>query len=163
MREFLGDDSAPLRQDVKRMLDDLYQTIEKEGPFYGVIGYSEGATVAATLLVDDLNRRKANGQEGSSFKCAIFISGWPALATEGDKTLLLSDEVGEIITVPTFHVVGAGDPYLVGSMALFSICDSDTAMMFDHGKGHMIPRDGVTVKELCDRLRGFWEELEEDD
>jgi hypothetical protein len=74
--------------------------------------------------------------------------------------LLLSDEVGEIITIPTFHMVGASDPYLVGSMALFSVCDSETAEMFDHGKGHMVPRDAVTVKELADRLRSFWEELD---
>jgi hypothetical protein len=45
-------------------------------------------------------------------------------------------------------------------MALFSVCDSETAEMFDHGKGHMVPRDAVTVKELADRLRSFWEELD---
>lgn len=161
MREFLGDDSAPLRPDIQRMLDDLYRTVEEHGPFYGLIGYSEGATVAATLIVDDLKRRQAKGLEGSSFKCSIFFHGWPPLATEGSSALLLSDDVGEIITVPTFHVVGASDPYLVGSMALFAVCDSDTAEMFDHGMGHMVPRDAVTVKVLADRLRGFWEEMEE--
>ena len=161
MREFLGNDSAPLRPDIQRMLTELYRTVEEEGPFYGVIGYSEGATVAATLLVDDLKRREAKVQPGSSFECAIFFHGWPPLATEGKETLLLSDDVGELITVPTFHVIGASDPYLVGSMALFSVCDSDTAQIFDHGKGHMVPRDAVTVKELSDRLRAFWEEIEE--
>lgn len=161
MREFLGNDSAPLRQDVQRMLDDLYRTIEEHGPFYGLIGYSEGATVAATIIVDDLKRRKAKGLEGSSFQCAVFFHGWPPLATEGETTLLLSDEVGEIIDIPTFHVVGASDPYLVGSMALFSVCDSSSAEMFDHGKGHMVPRDSITVKELSERLRNFWAEIDE--
>jgi predicted esterase len=156
MREFLGDDSAPLRQDVQRMLDDLYRSIEEHGPFHGVLGYSEGATVAATLLVDDLQRRKKQGL-GSSFRCAIFFAGWPPLATEGENTILLSDEVGEIITIPTFHIVGASDPYLPGCMALYNVCDSDLAEMFDHGKGHMIPRDTVTVKELSNVLRDFLE------
>ncbi|KAK9793675.1 putative ef-hand calcium-binding domain protein [Seiridium cardinale] len=162
MREFLGDDSAPLREDVQRMLDDLYRTIKEHGPFYGLIGYSEGATVAATLIVDDLKRRQAEGLSGSSFQCAVFFHGWPPLSTEGKSTLLLSDEVGELITIPTFHVVGASDPYLVGSMALYSVCDSNTAEMFDHGMGHMVPRESVTVKELSDRLRGFWNEIEEE-
>lgn len=156
MREFLGDDSAPLRQDVKRMLDDLYRTVEEHGPFHGVIGYSEGATVASTLLVDDLKRREVQGL-GSSFQCAIFFAGWPPLATEGENTLLLADEVDEIITIPTFHVVGASDPYLPGCMALYNVCDRDVAEMFDHGKGHMIPRDAVTVKELSSVLRSFLE------
>jgi hypothetical protein len=72
-------------------------------------------------------------------------------------TLLLSDEVGEIITISTFHVVGAPDPYLPGWMALYNVCDSDIAEIFDHGKGHMIPRDAVTVTELSSALRGFLE------
>jgi hypothetical protein len=154
MREFLGDHSAPLRQDVRRMLGDLYCTIEEHGPFYGVIGYSEGATVASTLLVDDLRRRQAQ-ELGSSFQCAIFFAGWPPLATDGENTILLSDEVGEIITIPTFHVVGASDPYLPGCLALYNVCDSGIAEMFDHGKGHMIPRDAVTVKEVANMLRSF--------
>lgn len=144
------------------MLDDIYRTVEEHGPFDGLIGYSEGATVAATLVVDDLKQREAQGKSGSSFKTVVFFHGWPPLATEGENTLLLSDDVGEIITIPTFHVVGASDPYLVGSMALFSVCDSDSAEMFDHGKGHMVPREAGIVKLLADRLRNFWEEAEED-
>lgn len=160
MRDFLGDHSAPLRQDVRRMLNDLYQTIQRHGPFYGVLGYSEGATVASTLLVDDLKRRRVQGL-GSSFQCAIFFAGWPPLATEGNNTLLLSDEVGELITIPTFHVVGASDPYLPGCMALYNVCDSDIAELFDHGKGHMIPRDAVTIKELSNVVRDFLERVDD--
>lgn len=40
-----GNDSA------QQALDYLYQIIEEEGPFDGIIGYSEGATVAATLIL----------------------------------------------------------------------------------------------------------------
>lgn len=154
MREFLGDESAPLREDVRRMLNDLYCTIQDHGPFHGVIGYSEGATVASTLIVEDLKRCQEE-RRGSSFQCAIFFAGWPPLATEGESTLLLSDEVGEIITIPTFHVIGASDPYLPGCMALYNVCNSSVAELFDHGKGHMIPRDTVTVKELSNVLRAF--------
>jgi hypothetical protein len=42
-------------------------------------------------------------------------------------------------------------------MALYNVCDSDIAEIFDHGKGHMIPRDAVTVTELSSALRGFLE------
>lgn len=165
MREFLGDGSAPLRPDVRRMLDELRRTVDEQGPFYGLVGYSEGATVAATLLVDDLRRREAEGEPAgsSSFECAVFFHGWPPLATEGEETLVLADVAGEVITLPTFHVVGASDPYLVGSMALFAVCDPDRAQLFDHGKGHMVPRDAVTVKELADRLRAFWDEVDEEE
>jgi hypothetical protein len=38
-------------------------------------------------------------------------------------------------------------------MALFNICDQDTAVLFDHGKGHTLPRDAKTVKELGVTIR----------
>jgi hypothetical protein len=62
---------------------------------------------------------------------------------------LLADECENIIDVPTCHIVGCNDPYIHGAMALFSMCDEDTATLFDHGKGHTIPRDAKTLAELA--------------
>lgn len=53
MRELLVNDGALIREHIRRMLDGLYRTIEEQGPLYGLMGYSEGATVAANLIVDD--------------------------------------------------------------------------------------------------------------
>jgi hypothetical protein len=33
-------------------------------------------------------------------------------------------------------------------MALYGMCDEDTAVLFDHGKGHTLPRDTRTINEL---------------
>ena len=49
--------------------------------------------------------------------------------------------------------VGSLDPYLAGSIALYNICDMDTAILFDHAKGHTLPRDKETVRELGDVIR----------
>lgn len=38
-------------------------------------------------------------------------------------------------------------------MALYNVCDPDTAYLFDHAKGHTLPRDKDTVKELGDVFR----------
>ena len=90
-------------------------------------------------------------------------------------TIVLADESDLTITIPTCHVsecinsglvssvsrkltsipVGSLDPYLAGSIALYNICDMDTAYMFDHAKGHTLPRDKDTVKELGDIIRGM--------
>ena len=53
----------------------------------------------------------------------------------------------------TCALVGSLDPYLDGSMALFNACDPETAILFDHAKGHTLPRDKDTVQELCDVIR----------
>jgi hypothetical protein len=51
------------------------------------------------------------------------------------------------------RIVGSLDPYLAGSIALYNICDADTAYLFDHAKGHTLPRDKDTIKELGDSVR----------
>jgi predicted esterase len=43
-------------ESMQQALDALYETMEREGPFDGILGYSEGATVAATLILDEKRR-----------------------------------------------------------------------------------------------------------
>lgn len=52
-----------------------------------------------------------------------------------------------------YTLVGSLDPYVHGSLALYNVCDPDTAYLFDHAKGHTLPRDKETVKELADVVR----------
>lgn len=59
-----------------------------------------------------------------------------------------------------FDEVGSLDPYLAGSVALYNICDVDTAYLFDHAKGHTLPRDKNTVKELGDIVRHMAEDIQ---
>lgn len=43
-------------------------------------------------------------------------------------------------------------------MALFGVCDDDTAVLFDHGKGHTVPRDAQTIQELAEVIKGVRQE-----
>lgn len=38
-------------------------------------------------------------------------------------------------------------------MALYNVCDADRAVLFDHAKGHTLPRDKETIKELVQVIR----------
>jgi hypothetical protein len=158
----------------------LYDIMERDGPFDGIIGYSEGGTVAATLLLHEQRRFEVEGRE-PMFKCAIFFAGWPPMNPDLNA-VVLADESDLQINIPTCHVskyslicyayihtpvsgimfsiltldtVGSLDPYLGGSMALYNVCDLDTAFLFDHAKGHTLPRDRETVKELGDTIRAM--------
>ena len=66
--------------------------------------------------------------------------------------MLLADECEDVIDVPSLHIVGCSDPYILGAMALFNMCDEDSAELFDHGKGHTVPRDARTIQELVDAI-----------
>lgn len=84
---------------------------------------------------------------------AVFFAGWPPVALKADRVqCLLADECEDMIDVPTCHIVGCKDNYIGGAMALYSMCDEDTAILFDHGKGHTVPRDSTTIKELSSAI-----------
>lgn len=68
----------------------------------------------------------------------------------GKVQILLADQDHDVIDIPTLHVVGCNDPYISGAVALYNMCDRDSAELFDHGKGHTVPRDMRTIQELCD-------------
>jgi len=146
LRELLPDGEADLKKGVEVALDALYQTMEEYGPFDGICAYSEGATVAATLILDEQRRWEEEGRK-PQIKAAVFFSGWPPLLPNSNQ-LLLMDDSDSMLEIPTCHVVGSGDPYLHGAMALFNVCSEDVSHLFDHGKGHTIPRDARTIKEL---------------
>lgn len=146
----------PTFSSIRKVMDRLIGILDTEDDIAGVIGYSEGAKIAATLILEEERRRKQLGR-APRLKCAILVCGWPVLDPETGATILASDEdsddEGEMITIPTCHVVGAADPFLDASMALYNVCDPDTAELFDHGGGHVIPRGKQTVDDLADVVR----------
>ncbi len=89
-----------------------------------------------------------------SAQFAIFISGSPPLKLEGNNRVVaqLADEVGTVIRIPTFHIFGCDDAFLGGAVALYNVCDPENATMFDHGLGHIVPRDAENVRMLADIL-----------
>ena len=153
-----------------QVMEYLYDTLERNPDIEGIIGYSEGATMAASLMLDEDRKAQETGRP-RRIKCAIFITGWPPLSPEED--VVLADESDYTLDIPTLHVVGADgnfdiyytvqtiyslfifgtDPYRYGALALFNICDPDTAAMFDTGRGHTIPRSGPIIKELGNAVR----------
>ncbi|OCL14367.1 hypothetical protein AOQ84DRAFT_371348 [Glonium stellatum] len=151
MRELMKVGVSDGRQSTQDAIAYLYRIMEEEGPFEGIIGYSEGATVAATLLLNEQHRFEVKGIP-PMFKCALFFAGWPPMNPELNA-MVLSDESDLTIDIPTCHVIGSLDPYLAGSIALYNICDPHSAYLFDHAKGHTLPRDKNTVKELGDVIR----------
>lgn len=47
-------------------------------------------------------------------------------------------------------------------MSLYNVCDPDTAVLFDHAKGHTLPRDKDTIRELVDVIRDAVGEMVEE-
>ncbi|EKD12634.1 hypothetical protein MBM_09203 [Drepanopeziza brunnea f. sp. 'multigermtubi' MB_m1] len=155
LRELLPEGDTKIRESVRAALTAIYATMEEHGPFDGICAYSEGTVAGSTLIVDERRRLRDEGRP-RMIKRAVFFAGWPPLDLENDG-MLVADLSGEVVDVPTLHCIGADDPYLQGAMALFYVCEQDEAILFDHGKGHTIPRDAQTLKELGEVVRRMGE------
>ena len=131
--------------------DFMCKTIEEEGPFDGLVGFSQGASLAATALLRDAPQLK-------QIKCAVFICAAAAINSDGTG-FVLADESPQRIEIPTVHITGALDPYRMGSMALYNICDGDKATHFEHGKGHLLPWDKATTKVVSNMVREVMNKL----
>ncbi|KAF7504995.1 hypothetical protein GJ744_001516 [Endocarpon pusillum] len=137
-----------------RTLARLFEILDEDPDIEGLLGYSGGAAMAATIVLEERRRWEDEGRP-RRIKCAIFFTGWPPVyLRDGVVKTLLADESEDIIDVPTCHIIGCNDPYIDGVMALYNVCDEDTATLFDHGKGHTVPRDPRTIEELALAIEG---------
>ena len=122
-----------------RDMDWLNKLLDAEGPFDAVLGFSLGATIAATLLDDNIRRSREIGVP-SMFKMGIFLCGCPPFDLRNSRGggLLLADSAGQAFQLPTIHVIGSADPLIDFALALYNLCDPESAEIFDHGRGHQL-------------------------
>ena len=146
------------------ILEDLVEEVTSQGPFDGIMGFSEGGIVAATLLLEDARRPFAG------FKCGIFFSAAPPLCPDGIRSgTVRCVDPGEnevSIRIPTAHIFSyevappaagtdTGGPAIPQSPlkklwseagwsspghvheALIAICDDGE--VFVHDLGHQVP------------------------
>jgi hypothetical protein len=102
MRELMTYGVAKTDDSARCTLNYLYELMDKEGPFDGIVGYSEGATIAGTLLLHEQMRERDEGR-APMLKCALFFGGWPPMTPTLDG-IVLADQSELMIDVPTTHI-----------------------------------------------------------
>ncbi|KAH8897430.1 hypothetical protein GQ53DRAFT_743129 [Thozetella sp. PMI_491] len=119
---------------------DLRGFIQTNGPFACLMGFSEGASVAATILVEDYRRH--GGSLG--IRCGIFFCGVSPLHLDldcADKLRPLEAAAdGVLLHIPTAHIWSKGGDWHAGmGEELVALCDDSTREEVVHGLGHDIP------------------------
>ena len=134
-----------------RSHDYLTEIVEEEGPFEGILGFSQGAEVAASLLF-------YQGQD-VTFKFGVFIGGGQpfdvtALATGKDsKPVKMRAETHSArIQIPTAHVIGRSDAYREFSKGFVALCNPREAKVYDHKGAHIVPRGQEAMEDLTAAL-----------
>ena len=76
----------------------MKKTVKENGPFDGVIGFSQGGSLTAMLCLMQESRIHDFG-----FKFAIIIAGFKSQCSPHDNIY------STISTIPSLHVIGEGD------------------------------------------------------
>ena len=143
------DDHGPPTEEnkvaVKAAFEHVYGLIRDEGPFDGVLGFSQGSSCLSGFLI---HHETPPAQE-ELFKFAILFStsGIPEWDTDGK-------DLG-MIRIPTLHVCGEADKeWVEDSKAVVGRCENaaETAELIVHKDGHAVPKDRPTVDAI---IRGI--------
>ena len=143
--------SGELEASIQAAYDLLYETLEEEGPFDGVIGFSHGATLAFAFLMHHATNHPLD-LPFALFRCAVFIASCPPPSEDG-PALKPIGKVGPLLTIPTVHIAGRGDAMFQESLRLYSLCQEDTAKLICHDGGHHVPRNRAFTVTTANALR----------
>ncbi|XP_015121354.1 esterase OVCA2 [Diachasma alloeum] len=106
----------------------IEKVFQKEGPFDGILGFSQGASFVSILCA--LQQKKLSP---INFKFAILISGFKSLCAPHAKFY------DEPIDLPTLHVFGESDKIIPTEMAKdLSDLFTNKKLMIHEG-GHYVP------------------------
>lgn len=127
-------------------LDQLEGYIAAEGPFDGVLAFSQGAALAVVYLAQKWAQDPAAERLSSTFKCAILFSSRDAYnATLRRLEALGLSQVpeflgrdGGLINIPSAHIWGRNDPDVDGEQNL-SLFSAKGREEYIHEGGHEIP------------------------
>jgi pimeloyl-ACP methyl ester carboxylesterase len=130
-------------------LEQLASYTDAEGPFDAVIGFSQGASLAAMHL---LRHAQESPDAPPPFRCGIFLSSIavcdPAALMRHGTVRMLNGKLPPQtppIQVPTAHIWGVNDPSREDSQQLRQLCAPTASHAFIHGDGHIIP--GLAAKD----------------
>lgn len=81
----------------------------EDGPFDGVMAFSQGAGLAPSLLIHQMQKDAYEARLHPLFRYAVFFSGGVpkdprAERGEGSTRLMWWEDDGEVIGIPTLHV-----------------------------------------------------------
>ena len=128
----------------------LQSYLKDEGPYDGVIAFSQAATMVLTYLVHIAEQRKSGISIDTPFKFAVLMSivqppiSYRALE-KGKVEDACLESLREIVDIPTAHIWGALDVAPKGAAKATEFCKEDMRWTYVHERGHEVPGYGSRV------------------
>lgn len=125
-----------------------------DGPWVGILGFSQGAKMTASLLYDQQIRLEKEGHADTDYKFGVLLAGrlplvslsehsrGPAVCQPGAQSEGFKHE-GEsphVVRIPTIHVHGLADPGLhLHRQMLDKYHDPKTTALIEWDGSHRVP------------------------
>jgi predicted esterase len=135
----------------------ILEAMEENGgrdSFVGVMGFSQGARLAAGMLLRQQLELRHYGASKWGFKFGVVIGGpFPPIALNAEGIELDYSVLGQ---VPTVHAWGRDDPVRWGAKDMADACDSPNTFVMDFAGGHHLPLVDEEAEELCGLIVDAW-------
>ena len=142
----------------------MRQIIVEEGPFDGILGFSQGASLAVGILLEEAASQTAAAAATAtagagrglpphqSFTFAMLFSTAGLAELPGTNT---SSSKRKKLDVPSLHVTGMEDGYFEASKAVTTLWQPGKATTLVHQQGHVVPRDARTTQQIVDAVEAL--------
>ena len=160
-------DEAEIKEEAENVLETIMEEVEREGPFVGVIGFSQGTRIVAGLLLREQFLNSGNDGSACGFRFGVLAgASYPPVripfrhtrdssrASGDDDT---TDHNHALIHIPTIHVQGIQDFVLLQSRRLLEhYCDVQSTTLLEFEGGHHLPVSLEDNKKLADMILDVW-------
>lgn len=122
------------------------------GEWVGLLGFSQGAKLCASLLYRQQERAKHLGEAnaGSKFRFAVLMCG-PAPIVVFES--FAGSSVKPVLRMPTLHVHALKDPHLpYHRMMRNEYCEKKTARLIEWNGPHRVPLAAKDVKPVAEQI-----------
>ncbi|KAI9497755.1 serine hydrolase FSH [Zychaea mexicana] len=135
-------------QGFKESIEYLKGVLIEQGPFDGVLGFSQGACLAAMLsellenrlLVPDLIPQDF---AHPAFRFAIIAAGFKPMSQEATSSLFQTK-----IQTPSLHLIGEADT-VIPPERMMDLADAFVnPAVFKHAGGHLVPTNAASKNEV---------------
>jgi hypothetical protein len=130
---------------------NLKEYLEEEGPYDGVIAFSQSATMILTYLAYAARQNALGRHTIAPFRFAIFISivqsplDYEALQ-QGQVIEIRPERAKGVVDIPTVHIWGALDVNTEGASRAAEVCRDDMKWIYVHERGHEVPGAGSRLE-----------------
>ncbi|KAK4201950.1 putative serine hydrolase [Triangularia verruculosa] len=141
-------DSTPQEEKVHwSELERLVDEVERQGPFVGVVGFSQGAKAGMELVRYLENKGKEVRFWVGVCGTVPFQGGGSEERKKGYRDSL---GLGRVSKTASFHLIGEDDPWRGESEALVGFFDDGTRRVRRFNGGHQVPLNKGVNQELVD-------------